>query len=93
MDLAISMPSRLIVISISHPRLMSCSLKASLRTLAGLAARMGMVHYINTLTSARQGMVIFLPHGDDSHPTRPKSYYDGTYKYLVDCGITELVSD
>jgi hypothetical protein len=34
--------------SISHPRLRSFSLKASLRTPAALAAWVGMVHYIST---------------------------------------------
>jgi len=34
------------------------------------------------LTRARQGMIIFIPHGDDSDPTRPKAYYDQTYEYI-----------
>jgi hypothetical protein len=42
------------------------------------------------LTRARQGMVIFVPNGDPSDPTRDPSYYDGTYEYLRRCGIEEL---
>jgi ATP-dependent exoDNAse (exonuclease V) beta subunit len=45
------------------------------------------------LTRARQGMIIYLPTGDDSDPTRPEHYYDGSYKYLLECGITEIGSD
>ena len=39
------------------------------------------------LTRARQGMVIFVPEGDDSDPTRPKAFYDGTYEFLKRCGL------
>ena len=42
------------------------------------------------LTRARQGMVIFVPGGDDSDATRPRSYYDGTYDYLRACGLADL---
>jgi hypothetical protein len=42
------MPGMLIVMSISHPKLRSFSLKASLRTPAALATWLGMVHYIST---------------------------------------------
>lgn len=42
------------------------------------------------LTRARQGMVIFVPSGDESDKTRPPSFYDGTYEYLRSCGIPEL---
>lgn len=34
------------------------------------------------LTRARQGMAIFVPEGNDSDLTRPKTYYDFTYNYL-----------
>lgn len=34
------------------------------------------------LTRARQGMVIFVPYGDDNDATRKPSYYDETFKYL-----------
>ena len=42
------------------------------------------------LTRARQGMVIFVPEGDDNDHTRPACYYDSTYEYLMHCGIREL---
>ena len=42
------------------------------------------------LTRARQGMVIFVPRGEPSDPTRDPKYYDGTYRYLRDMGIEEL---
>jgi len=34
------------------------------------------------LTRARQGMIIFIPNGEDSDPTRPRAYYDQTFEYL-----------
>jgi hypothetical protein len=40
------------------------------------------------LTRARQGMVLVVPHGDDNDPTRHKDYYDLTFKYLRDSGIS-----
>ena len=44
------------------------------------------------LTRARQGFVIFIPHGVESSedPTRNKEYYDGIYNYLKKCGIQDL---
>ena len=39
------------------------------------------------LTRARQGMVIFVPPGDSSDPTRTPRVYDGIYEYLQLCGI------
>ncbi|WP_277620979.1 DNA/RNA helicase domain-containing protein [Pseudophaeobacter leonis] len=39
------------------------------------------------LTRARQGMVIFVPEGDQSDPTRLPEFYNGTYQFLVDCGV------
>lgn len=42
------------------------------------------------LTRARQGMIIFIPEGDDADPTRPAVYYDGTYDYLVACGARPI---
>ena len=42
------------------------------------------------LTRARQGMVIFVPHGDDSDPTRPKRFYDETFWFLESCGLNVL---
>jgi hypothetical protein len=42
------------------------------------------------LTRARQGMILFVPNGDSSDPTRPSSFYDGTFEYLRCCGIPTL---
>jgi hypothetical protein len=39
------------------------------------------------LTRARQGMVIFVPDGDPSDPTRSPEYYDATFNYLSEVGI------
>ena len=46
------------------------------------------------LTRARQGMVIFVPLGNNPpDATRDSSYYDGTYNYLKSLGIRELIAD
>jgi len=42
------------------------------------------------LTRARQGMVIFVPHGDENDPTRLPEFYDGTYEFLCSCGVEPL---
>lgn len=42
------------------------------------------------LTRARQGMVIFVPNGNDADETRKCQYYDRTYHYLTSVGICEL---
>jgi hypothetical protein len=42
------------------------------------------------LTRARQGMVIFVPEGDASDPTRLPAYYDSTFDYLQSTGIPLL---
>lgn len=42
------------------------------------------------LTRARQGMVVYVPTGDSSDPTRLPGFYDPTYHYLTDLGIQEL---
>lgn len=42
------------------------------------------------LTRARQGMVIFVPHGDDTDVTRQTKFYDGTFNYLKQVGF-ELI--
>lgn len=42
------------------------------------------------LTRARQGMVIFVPPGDEQDPTRLPSYYEETYRYLLETGVEEL---
>jgi len=39
------------------------------------------------LTRSRQGMVIFVPDGNPSDPTRPATFYDATYDYLRGLGI------
>lgn len=46
------------------------------------------------LTRARQGMVIFVPLGNNPpDATRDSSYYDGTYQYLKSLGIVELKAE
>ena len=40
------------------------------------------------LTRARQGMVIFVPKGDSGDPTRAPQFYDGTFEYLKDLGLS-----
>lgn len=42
------------------------------------------------LTRARQGMVLFVPKGTETDPTRNPSYYDSTYAYLKSIGLAEL---
>jgi hypothetical protein len=42
------------------------------------------------LTRARQGMVVVVPHGDTSDPTRSPAYYDPTYEYLKSIGFPEI---
>jgi hypothetical protein len=42
------------------------------------------------LTRARQGMVIFIPEGSSTDPTRHPSYYDSTFEYLRSVGLREL---
>ncbi|GJL79176.1 MAG: hypothetical protein NPINA01_21650 [Nitrospinaceae bacterium] len=42
------------------------------------------------LTRARQGMVIFVPKGDEQDYTRPHNFYNETYKFLISCGIKAL---
>jgi hypothetical protein len=42
------------------------------------------------LTRARQGMVIFVPTGDSSDPTRTPALYDSTFEYLAGIGIPVL---
>jgi hypothetical protein len=39
------------------------------------------------LTRARQGMVIFIPDGDDSDVTRQPSFYNGTFEFLHKIGF------
>jgi hypothetical protein len=42
------------------------------------------------LTRARQGMVIYVPSGDTSDPTRSPDFYQPTYEYLAGLGIPVL---
>ncbi len=42
------------------------------------------------LTRARQGMVIFVPHGDVEDPTRKSEYYDATFEYLHAIGFDAI---
>lgn len=39
------------------------------------------------LTRARQGMVIFVPPGDETDPTRSPAHYDTTFRYLRELGV------
>ena len=38
-------------------------------------------------------MVIFVPHGSETDPTRPCDYYDQTFDYLRSCGLSELIAE
>jgi hypothetical protein len=42
------------------------------------------------LTRAREGLVIFVPRGNDNDHTILREFYDGTWNYLSKCGIKEL---
>lgn len=42
------------------------------------------------MTRARQGLIIFIPHGDNLDPTRPKELYDNSYMFLSSCGIQTI---
>lgn len=42
------------------------------------------------LTRARQGMVLVVPEGSDSDPTRSPLFYDSTYQYLKSLGLSDL---
>jgi len=42
------------------------------------------------LTRARQGMIIFVPPGDDEDGTRPANFYDGTFEFLKSIGLSEI---
>lgn len=42
------------------------------------------------LTRARQGMIIYIPHGNDEDLTRPKFMYDGTFNFFINLGIQEI---
>ncbi len=42
------------------------------------------------LTRAREGMIIWVPIGDDADKTRQRKFYDETFSYLQSCGIREI---
>jgi Uncharacterized conserved protein (DUF2075) len=42
------------------------------------------------LTRARQGMVVFIPQGDERDYTRPPRFYDETYEFISSCGIGQI---
>lgn len=42
------------------------------------------------LTRARQGLIIYIPDGDDLDHTRPKGLYDTTFNYFKSCGIQTI---
>ncbi len=42
------------------------------------------------MTRARQGLIIFIPYGDNLDPTRPSELYDNTYNFLNSCGIQTI---
>lgn len=42
------------------------------------------------LTRARQGLVVFVPEGDEADVTRPPGVYDMIYDFLLSCGFAEL---
>ncbi|MBT3278543.1 MAG: DUF2075 domain-containing protein [Phycisphaerales bacterium] len=42
------------------------------------------------LTRARQGMVIFVPEGNDSDQTRKSHFYDSIYDYLLSIGLPSI---
>ncbi len=46
--------------------------------------------YRVVLTRARQGMVIFVPQGDDNDPTRSSGFYNGIFDFLQRCGLKSL---
>ncbi|MBU2071738.1 MAG: DUF2075 domain-containing protein [Gammaproteobacteria bacterium] len=41
------------------------------------------------LTRAREGMIIFIPEGDLADETRTPEFYDGTFQFLLGCGLRE----
>lgn len=52
------------------------------------------IYLVNTyrvlLTRARQGTIIFVPHGSDDDNTRLHEFYDNTFNYLKSLGILEI---
>ena len=53
-------------------------------------------HYLKNayrvlMTRARQGLIIYIPEGDEEDPSRLTEYYEGTYQYLKHIGIKEIL--
>lgn len=42
------------------------------------------------LTRARQGMILYIPNGDNTDVTRKQDMYDGTYQFFKQIGIQEI---
>ncbi len=42
------------------------------------------------MTRARQGLIIFIPHGDSFDRTRPNILYESTFEYLSSCGMPTI---
>ena len=42
------------------------------------------------LTRARQGLIIYIPEGNDLDHTRPKELYDQTFNFFQSCGIQNI---
>lgn len=42
------------------------------------------------LTRARQGMVVFIPEGDESDRTRKPEFYDPIFEYFKQCGVPSI---
>lgn len=42
------------------------------------------------LTRARQGMIIFIPEGDESDRTRKPEFYDPVFQYFIQCGVEQI---
>ena len=42
------------------------------------------------LTRAREGLIIWVPKGDKTDPTRLPEFYDPIFDYLKSCGMTEI---
>ncbi len=42
------------------------------------------------LTRARQGLIIYVPKGNESDPTVSPEEFDATARYLIRCGVTPL---
>jgi len=45
------------------------------------------------LTRARQGLVVFIPKGDENDPTRKPLFYDETYEYMKELGLKEVTDN